>query len=585
MVRFRLLSLTVLAFGLAGFGWAQTPPTADELADQFHARVPAGWELEELIVEVQENYGTEVEPDIRTRFRVNVSLQQDTFEFAGELANAVLLRPVLAAGEQRAYFGIASSVRRLGEWETTFTLENNPTLGSGDVLDAFSGLRLIVGSSEEAEYRAALIAEEEAAAATEVARLQQAQRVREQERINELAEIAHVNALAEAEATAQREAEVARVAQERALATALREQQAAEYAEREAELQTLQTELAERLAMELRVLLAGHWTIEDVETTGTTWQGTFDRPEFNSAFTATLELKEDTYTSQEVEGGGQVLNRLQAAGTIQSLEGIAEATWFAGIWELNLEFRNLDAFSAGLPRDYYPATAVIAGSAEETAYWQAFEEAAQSRLERELAEIAREEQLESARHEAARTAAAQAAQLEAISLAARAAALAAFEQAVTSTDQAERWGALEDALNSEDEVRIGHAIPLALSSGNGRLVNMAMARVWLEGGGGHFSQSEPAAHIVVTNLERSDDGEITAYVTGRASGSGNASNPSNLNCGSMVGTLQNGQLGLANSVCNLVIEPDGLGSLVAHVVSGFDYVYRMSAPVPGFRAE
>lgn len=604
MLRFKPLYFTLLLAGLIGLALGQSRPEAADLEASFRDLVPSGWELGELLVEVQENYGTEVEPDIRTRFQALVTLQEDTFELAGELMGANLLRPVLIAGEQRRFYGLAQSLRQLGEWETTFTLENNPTVGTGFPLDSFAGRRLVLGSTEEAEYRAGLEAEAEAVAASELARLVREEKIREQERASEKAELVHANSLREVEAEAAREAEVSRIAQEQALAAALREQEAAERAAREAELELLQEQIVGLLAAELRVRLAAYWEIEDVEEIGSTRTGSYDEPVFTLSFIAKLKLQEDTFTAREVEGGGQILDPLQARGASQTLEGTTTASWVAGTWHLDFEFSNLDGFSAGLPKGYYPATAAVAGSSEEAAYWRAAEQAAQEELERELAAIARQQQLDDAKHEAVRTAAAQAAQLEAMELAVRAAQfasleasllesgdlnsqLAAFEHALASGDDSLYWLAVEAALRSNQGLLIGRAIPIALTSGNTRLIDLALARTLLDGGGIHFSRTNPNVNLILSDIVQHEDGTVSASLTGRDTSHNNSMGGAadELECGIMNGSLQNGHLALNNEICDVLVAPSGANVLNARVLSRRNFSYGLTSAYPGYRAE
>lgn len=585
MLRANLFAL-VLLLGLSGQVLGQVRPETTDLENSFREFVPQGWELTEFVPEVQENYGTEVEPDVRTRFQAVVQLSQDTYEFAGELTGAILLRPLLQAGELRTYYGVARSRRSLGSWETEFMLENNPTQGTGDVLDAFPGRRLVLGSTDEAEYRAVLQAEADTALAEELARLAREERVREQERASELAEIAHANNLQEAEARAAHEAELARAAQEQALAAARREQEAADRAAREAEMAARAEELQQQLAAELRVLLAPHWQISRVDEVGLTRGGIFDEPVFTMAFRAELKLLEGTYTAREVEGGGLVLDPLQAEGAVQNLAGTATASWSAGTWQLQIEFNNMAGFSAGLPRDHYPATAVITGSSEEAAYWRAVEQAAEDELARELTALARQEQLKAAQYEAVRTAAAQAARLEAIELAARAAELAAvqaslleaadqtiqlaaLERAVESADENIYWLALEAALSSQHDLVLSRAITLALTSGNGRLTDLALVRSLFNGGGVRLTSNSRT--VLMSELTRHGDGTVSAQFS---------SNSSDVNCGAVSGTLRNGSLSLANERCNVLITvPDANTLNVQFITSNSSR--SVAGPFPG----
>lgn len=572
--------LVVLLIALLSSALAQERPEAADLEAAFSQRVPPGWQLAEFIVEAQENYGTEVEPDVRTRFRAIVASREDTFEPAGELEGASLLRPLMKAGEQRTFFGIAISQRQLGNWETRFSLENDPTIDAGFVIDYFPGRRLILGTENEAEFRRQLEAEAQAATEATLARRKREEQLREQERAEELSAVAHEVTLQEKQLAASQEAELAGAKREAALAAALREQEAAERTARQAELAELLQELPAHLAAELRLQLGSYWSIGEVELIEPVLKNSFAEPTFEAAFNVPLTLREAVYTPRRVEDDVLLLDPDLPAGRQHDLRGIITAQWSGGIWSVSFRFENLQGIGDGAPRGQFPPQALIAGSAEEAAFHEALELRLAEMQQRELAEIQRKQAVQTAEHEAQRSAAAEEAQLEAMKLAARAAEYRALEASILDgADPAARIAALEFALNSADDLIVRAAIPVALVSGNSHLVSLALKRTLLDGGGVQLSRKDPSGAIWLTGF--AVDG--VAGITAELQGSGHTSYPSDFKCGSLTGRIENGELSLANDRCKVQLYPLGANQLEARVLSTRTHWWTFQSPYPGSR--
>lgn len=577
MTRGRIVAgvlLSVFAL-LGGIALAQEGPEAEAFEAAFLQHVPPGWSLEEFVIEVQENYGTAVEPDIRTRFHAIVEAEQDTFALAGELEGAKLLRPIISTGERRTFYGIAASVRRQGSWETRFTLENNPTADTGSVIDYFSGVRAIIGSEEEAALRRQLQEEAEAETAAEVARLKRAEQLREQERESELAEVAHAVQLSERQKKAEQEAMLARAAYEAELAAAWRAQEEATLATRREEISGLLDDLPGVLEKELARHLPSYWTIEKLTITESAHLAGYDDPTFWSQFRANLRLDEDLFTSRREDGNVLLLDSTLEKGFTYGLQGTAGVDRVEGIWQVSMTFENLEGMSGGRARGQYPLEALVAGSPEETAFWEALEQRREQAKERELAEIRRQQEVETARHEAERSAAAEAAQLLALNVAARAAQLRNLEASLADTTDTLAYVAAVEAIlkDSADAALVTRATQAAIESRNAYLVTLALRRTLL--GNGSISLTTPGSNlsqtIWLTDITETDNGSFAVGLRG---------SHSRWNCGGMTGHFDNGRFSAWNDTCTVSVQVTADNQLMAEGISsgGSHYVFYTDYP-------
>ena len=188
---------------LAGF-------TPDVVRLQVVSLMPGLWHIDSFVPQGVLNNGTVVEPDIRTRFEVHLSLASDTFARDGNDGPVVFVRKVAAAGLQKVLYGLSTSTLQAGRWTTQLDMQNPDVLqGVGEPLAIIPGGVIVRGSAEEASYAKQREADDQAAEQMKLA---------DAKRQNELD--AQQQAAAAAAADAKRQ-------QEQAAAVAVAQQQAA----------------------------------------------------------------------------------------------------------------------------------------------------------------------------------------------------------------------------------------------------------------------------------------------------------------------------------------------------------------------
>jgi chemotaxis protein histidine kinase CheA len=430
----RLILVALIALASLGSTLAQAEVDAATLEQAFSERLPRGWSITELTIEAQENYGTSIEPDIRSRFQASVALNEDTFIVVSQTEDATLLQRMANAGETRTFYGVSTSRRQGAGWQTTLALENDPTAGLGRPSGFFAGRIIILGTDTETQYRAELQAQEQATHEASLTRSARDEEARAQAREAELAEAAHAIALEEAERQARREAEAAaheesltRSALDEEARAQARETELAEAAhaialeeaerqarreatvaaqEHEATLAAAQrareaTELeiwqqalaalAEGMRSELQTGLTNRippfWIVETLTLGAYEVAGTTEAPTITQTVQATVELTHDLHASVTQEGGITLLDAVEEAGTRRELYANVIGRWNGTFWLTDWTFESLDGLRSGLPRDQFPAQAIVIGSAAETT-WRASLEAERVRRATRLTALA-----------------------------------------------------------------------------------------------------------------------------------------------------------------------------------------------------
>jgi len=376
----------ILATIVTGGALAQESVDPSDLKDAFSQLIPRGWLVTDFSVEAQENYGTAIEPDIRSRFSATVTSQADTYVPVGRLGNATLLGLMASTGEKRTYYGIAASQRQGGGWSTRFNLENDPTEGVGQPKDAYPGRVIVRGSDEEAAFRAELAAQERAAHEVALQEEQREEELRAQARVTELADAAHAVALKEAELEAKRKAEVEREAHEAAMQAQLREQEAAQRAAREKELTALMAPLPEEVRKRVAVELPAFWSLNALLNMRESVGGSFDAPVVMYSFDAAVTLQEDLFEAAGTFAGRPLTTRVEEAGAGRTIQGAATATWINGRWGIELNPIELGGLLSGNPRDQFVAQAIATGTPEEAAFRQSVA-SEQARVSQDLSDL------------------------------------------------------------------------------------------------------------------------------------------------------------------------------------------------------
>jgi hypothetical protein len=175
---FRRAAITV--FALAALPVFASAQEADLLKKQLALQLPALWSVDDFTVQVSENTGTKVEPNIKSRFKADILLQRDLFTKVRAIGSTAVIRKIASAGKYHvALYGIATSVRSADTWKTNFNFENANALQiQGAGRGQFGPDAVLAGSPEEkardAAYEAEITQQRKAQAAIESEQRKQA---------------------------------------------------------------------------------------------------------------------------------------------------------------------------------------------------------------------------------------------------------------------------------------------------------------------------------------------------------------------------------------------------------------------------
>lgn len=359
-----LLMVSFLMLPLAHLSAAE--PSEKELRARFTLEIPGEFELADFDVEASSNYGTDVEPLVKQRFSATVRLRADTFALEKQEGPVTWIVPVAKVGGQRVVYGVATSTRKGGAWQTSFALEGGPLSGMGQPLSAFPGRAIVRGTGAETEFVQEVARQAEARQAAEhqakLAARQREEQLREQERQAEISRLQHIEKVNEAQRQAKEKKE----------------------AEAKAEEVEQLKALAEQARKALAVQLPGFWQIKEFATAEAVKEGTPERLSVTQRFSAVIETAKDTFQEAAREGAITFVTPVAKAGEQRRIEGTMDALLSSGTWSTRLKFQSPAA--VGQPVDSFPGRAIVAGSAQEKEYRD-------QEKDRELAARQREEQL------------------------------------------------------------------------------------------------------------------------------------------------------------------------------------------------
>jgi hypothetical protein len=359
-------------------------PRIEELREKFVLELPPYWNLDDFKIETSANYGSSVEPIIKSRFTAKIALNLDTFVEAGEVGKIIFLRPVLRVGTTRMVYGISTSEPRAGTWITNFELTNNPMVDVGNPRDFFPGRTIIRGTEEEREFYEYLKLEEEQQHSLKLSRLKQEKQLKEIERQTELEKIAHETQLKLTKQNEEQKLELGRLEAEAAL------QQ-----KRNDELAEIQKKLKNDLKTRLQLEIPGSWNIVSLTIEAGANVGTVSEPVFKQRFNAEVELNTDTFVKDEKKDPYLFVIPVGKSGEQRVVHGVSTAHILPETRKIDLKLENDYVLQEiGLPLSYFPGKVIIRGSPEEQEYWQQVEATDEAKNNRELARRSSAERLE-----------------------------------------------------------------------------------------------------------------------------------------------------------------------------------------------
>ncbi len=443
--------ITVCFLALLAFvprdGAAQTVPEG-EVSNRFAVRIGAPWKLQLFAVDATANYGTAVEPIIKSRFHAELKLTTDTYVLADRQDAVSVLGRVGKEGEIRTVYGIATAQLRGGTWQVEFDPQNDPVAGSGLPRDAFAGRLIVRGSDEETAYLKEVAATAAAAQAQVLAEQAAAAKVARDKLAFEAVLRDDARQIAEKEAVAQ-----AAAARKREDETAARDAAA------QIRLSEQLKSLPESLQTSLSISLKQGWLPTSVSVIAARNLGTTVEPEIESHFTVSLQFASDFFVQKESASGVTIVTKVLEEGETRDLTGRGLSTWAEGIWKSVV---NLDVEpEIGLPRDSFDGRIIIAGSDEFAAFraeqkeeealrheWEMIRQAALLEEQAAATKVTRARQIEEAlKPELTRQVAERVATLDAAATQKR---LGELEEALTDKDPKRRRVALDKALKSSD---------------------------------------------------------------------------------------------------------------------------------------
>lgn len=129
-------------------------PSEEEVTSRLATEFPAYVEIRSLEIRATENVGDKVQPLFKIRFEGEIQLREDTFAESSREGDAIIIAPVLEAGERRKIYGVSAAAYKAGNWQMEFQFDADPLADLGKPRALFSGGRTILrGSNEETSFR------------------------------------------------------------------------------------------------------------------------------------------------------------------------------------------------------------------------------------------------------------------------------------------------------------------------------------------------------------------------------------------------------------------------------------------------
>jgi hypothetical protein len=126
-------------------------PSKSDIKNSYEMSLPGYLTLVDFEVDIIENLGNKVDPRWGSRFRASVKTRVESFVIDREEADALFVSLKTSKGEQVDVYGKAYSTLYQGGWTHTYEMEGKPIENMGIPLDSYSGKRVILTGSKEAE--------------------------------------------------------------------------------------------------------------------------------------------------------------------------------------------------------------------------------------------------------------------------------------------------------------------------------------------------------------------------------------------------------------------------------------------------
>lgn len=130
-------------------------PSSEDLTKALSADISKQWEIEDLDIEVTENVGTKTEPFIKSRFKSEILLKEDTFSIFKKVAvnpDVYFVEPVHEKGHVVTIYGVASSRLRNNKWVSSFSHEKDISSLTGMSIAGQEHKFILKGSDAEEKF-------------------------------------------------------------------------------------------------------------------------------------------------------------------------------------------------------------------------------------------------------------------------------------------------------------------------------------------------------------------------------------------------------------------------------------------------
>lgn len=142
----------LLAFTLTGCFSNKNEPSTKDILSALKFELPHYVEVKDVQVEVSENIGSEVEPQIRSRFKGEIVLTEALYKTKAAILDKEIIEEVVAKGMKFNIYGISSSKYRMEKWIIDFDkLEISPLVSGRPLSNWKTNEYVLSGSDEEGE--------------------------------------------------------------------------------------------------------------------------------------------------------------------------------------------------------------------------------------------------------------------------------------------------------------------------------------------------------------------------------------------------------------------------------------------------